>query len=109
MWTQDHILAGLQFMELSPLIRGTLLPQFVAQPHATGNHCPKITIIKLLEGHLKMLEATLSDSKTKFLAAAAFALRGRKRVKALLAQLSFRTLTGYFTHQLYDWINLTGD
>jgi hypothetical protein len=55
------------------------------------------------------LEATLSDSKTKFLATAAFALRGRKRVKALLAQLSFRTLTGYFTNQLYHWINLTGN
>jgi predicted ATP-dependent Lon-type protease len=109
MWTQDHILACLQFMELSPLIRGTLMPQFVERPNATGNHCPKITIMRILEGHVKMLEATLSDSKTKFLATAAFALRGRKRVKALLAQLSFRTLTGYFQNHLYNWIYLTGN
>jgi predicted ATP-dependent Lon-type protease len=109
MWTQDHILACLQFMELSPHIRGTLMPQFLERPNATGNHCPKVTIMRILEGHVKMLEATLSDSKTKFLATAAFALRGRKRVKALLAQLSFRTLTGYFQNHLYNWIYLTGN
>ena len=96
-------------MELSPYIRESLLPQFLAQPNATGNHCPKVTIMKLLEDHLKMLESTLSDSKTKFLATAAFALRGRIRVKRLLAQLSFRTLASYFTNQMYQWIYLTGE
>ena len=96
-------------MELSPLIRDTLMPQFLAEPNVTGNHCPKATILRILEAHLKMLEATLPDTKSKLLATAAFALRGRTRVKRLLAELSLRTLASYFTVYMYQWINLTGE
>ncbi len=109
MWTQDYILACLQFMELSPHIREGLLPQFIAQPNASGNHSPKVTIMKFLGEHLKMLDANLSDCKTKLMATAAFALRGRTRVKRLLAQLSFRAMAGWFINQVYHWIYLTGE
>jgi hypothetical protein len=109
MWPQEHILACVQFMDLLPLIRDDLLPQFRAQPGMIGNHCPRVTIVKVLQEHLMMLDSNLSDERAKAPATAALALHGRNRVQGVLAQLSFRKMASWFIQFDYQWIKLTGE